>query len=40
MMYQHAAKDRDRRVAEGLDAMAEEAGLRPSARDVPPGPVS
>ncbi len=29
MMYQHAADDRDRRIAEGLDAMAEEAGLRP-----------
>lgn len=29
MIYQHAADDRDRRIAEGLDAMAEEAGLRP-----------
>jgi len=28
MIYQHAADDRDRRIAEGLDAMAEEAGLR------------
>ena len=27
MIYQHAAADRDRRIAEGLDAMAEEAGL-------------
>ena len=33
MIYQHAADDRDRRIAEGLDAMAEEAGLRPQ----PPG---
>ena len=31
MIYQHAAEDRDRRIADGLDAMAEEAGLRPSA---------
>ncbi len=31
MIYQHAAEDRDRRIAEGLDAMAEEAGLCPSA---------
>lgn len=29
MIYQHAAEDRDRRIAEGLDAMAEEAGLCP-----------
>ena len=29
MMYQHAADDRDRRIAQGLDAMAEEAGLLP-----------
>lgn len=29
MIYQHAADDRDRRIAEGLDAMAEEAGLLP-----------
>ncbi len=29
MIYQHAAEDRDRRIAEGLDTMAEEAGLRP-----------
>lgn len=29
MIYQHAADDRDRRIAEGLDAMAAEAGLRP-----------
>lgn len=29
MIYQHAADDRDRRIADGLDAMAEEAGLRP-----------
>lgn len=29
MIYQHAAEDRDRRIAEGLDAMAVEAGLRP-----------
>ncbi|MDP9403227.1 MAG: hypothetical protein M3P85_07795, partial [Actinomycetota bacterium] len=29
MIYQHAADDRDRRIAEGLDAMAEDAGLRP-----------
>ncbi len=28
MIYQHAAADRDRRIADGLDAMAEEAGLR------------
>lgn len=33
MIYQHAADDRDRRIADGLDAMAEEAGLWPS---VPP----
>ncbi|MGH9154884.1 MAG: tyrosine-type recombinase/integrase [Acidimicrobiales bacterium] len=39
MIYQHAADDRDRRIAEGLDAMAEEAGLRPvdpSDDDQPP----
>ncbi|HET7489181.1 MAG TPA: tyrosine-type recombinase/integrase [Acidimicrobiales bacterium] len=39
MIYQHAADDRDRRIAEGLDAMAEEAGLYPpeaaNDRDVP-----
>jgi hypothetical protein len=29
MIYQHAADDRDRRIADGLDAMAEEAGLSP-----------
>lgn len=29
MVYQHAAEDRDRRIAEGLDAMAAEAGLAP-----------
>ena len=29
MIYQHAADDRDRRIAEGLDAMAAEAGLSP-----------
>ncbi len=29
MIYQHAAEDRDRRIADGLDAMAEEAGLWP-----------
>ena len=31
MIYQHAADDRDRRIAEGLDAMAAEAGLSPPA---------
>ncbi|MGH9154858.1 MAG: site-specific integrase, partial [Acidimicrobiales bacterium] len=30
MIYQHAAEDRDRRIAEGLDAMAEKAGLCPA----------
>jgi len=29
MIYQHAAEDRDRRIGDGLDAMAEEAGLWP-----------
>ncbi|HTX00161.1 MAG TPA: tyrosine-type recombinase/integrase [Acidimicrobiales bacterium] len=29
MVYQHAAADRDRLIAEGLDAMAAEAGLAP-----------
>ncbi|HEX2699823.1 MAG TPA: hypothetical protein VHM89_06410 [Acidimicrobiales bacterium] len=29
MIYQHAADDRDRRIAEGLDAMAGEAGSSP-----------
>ncbi|MGH3848301.1 MAG: site-specific integrase [Pseudonocardiaceae bacterium] len=29
MIYQHASQDRDRRIAESLDAMAEEAGFRP-----------
>lgn len=38
MIYQHAAKDRDRRIAEGLDAMARETGIgdqagRPSPAD-------
>ena len=35
MIYQHAADDRDRRIAEGLDAMAEEAGLRPPEPAMP-----
>ena len=29
MIYQHAADDRDRRIAEDLDAMAGEAGSSP-----------
>jgi hypothetical protein len=29
MVYQHAAADRDRLIAAGLDAMATEAGLAP-----------
>lgn len=39
MIYQHAAADRDRRIAEGLDSMAEEAGLRlpePASDQDPP----
>jgi hypothetical protein len=35
MIYQHAAEDRDRRIAEGLDAMAEAAGLMPAEPVVP-----
>ena len=41
MIYQHATDDRDRRIAEGLDAMAEEAGLRlpePASDQDPPAP--
>ncbi|MDQ4099053.1 MAG: site-specific integrase, partial [Chloroflexota bacterium] len=33
LIYQHAAEDRDRRIAEGLDRMAVEAGLQPSESD-------
>lgn len=29
MIYQHAADDRDRRIAEGLEAMAAATGLSP-----------
>lgn len=40
MIYQHAADDRDRRIAEGLDAMAGEAGLRPPEPGTTAGPPS
>lgn len=30
LIYQHAAEDRDRRIAEGLDRMAREAGIGPA----------
>lgn len=34
LIYQHAAEDRDRRIAEGLDRMAVEAGLQPHESDL------
>jgi len=37
MIYQHAAEDRDRRIAEGLDAMAREAGVSQPERPDPAG---
>ena len=37
MIYQHAAEDRDRRIAEGLDAMAREAGVSQPERPDPTG---
>lgn len=37
MVYQYAAEDRDRRIAEGLDAMAREAGMSQPDRPDPKG---
>ena len=37
MIYQHAAEDRDRRIAEGLDAMARGAGVNRPERPDPRG---
>lgn len=36
MIYQHAAEDRDRRIAEGLDEMAKQAGIGDQARRPSP----